>query len=92
MLCDWMIGLEKTRAPKGNKKCKYYAPGSQNVTLRTFFAHMKKEHEWEWQLGDFKNWPGCLDKMLKVVYNQRLNEYVSTYIQYQFIYILIIFL
>ena len=79
MLCDWQVDLKMKRPPKegGDKTCPYYSPGTQNKMLRTFYAHMKREHEWKFTEKDFKGWTGCVDGVLSEIYKQQLEKYVS---------------
>ena len=66
MLVHWQVDLKMEQKPKGNKKCEFYAPGSQNTNLCTFFGHMAKDNDWLWKDKDFKGWPGCLHGCLAV--------------------------
>ena len=47
----------------------------QNMNLRTFYAHMRKNHGWNFFESDFKNWKGCLDGVLTERYAQRLKPF-----------------
>ena len=77
MLVDWQIDLKMQKKPKEKKKCEYYAPSTQNANLRTFFAHMNKNHNWQWTLKDFSNFPGCLNSMIGEIYDQRLDTFAD---------------
>ena len=80
MLCDWQVNLVLKRQPKagGDKSCPYYNPSTQNKMLRTFYAHMKKEHGWQYTENSFKGWKGCVDGVLAEIYAQWLEKYVSS--------------
>ena len=75
MLCDWQLDLKMKKLPKGKKECPFYAPVTQNMNLRTFYAHMRKNHGWNYYESDFKSWKGCLDGVLSERYAQRLKAF-----------------
>ena len=76
ILRDWQVDLVMKRKPKPGeeKTCPYYSPSTQNKMLWTFYAHMNKEHDWDYTENDFKGWKGCVDRVLA---EQRFEKYVS---------------
>ena len=59
--------------------CPFYQPSTQNVELRTFFAHMARTHNWQFNENDLKGFTGSLDAVIAELYDQRLKKYVSFY-------------
>ena len=77
LIVDWFIQMKKVRLPKNGKECPWYAPSSQNMQLRTFLSHMNKTYGWPWKQSDFTGWDGCLNGVMKELYNQRYEKWVS---------------
>ena len=75
MLVDWQIDLKMVHKPKGDKKCEYYAPLTQNTNLLTFLGYMTKNYDWRWQRKDFEGFTGCLGSVLIELYGKRLEEH-----------------
>ena len=76
MMIDWQISVKMDK-PKKGKSCPWYAPSLQNTMIKTFFANMRKKYGWQWTQKDFENDPYCLGSVIKSIYSERFNEYVS---------------
>ena len=76
MLIDWQINLRK-KTTKKDEVCPFYQPSTQNVEMRTFFAHMAKMHDWQFSESELKGYKGSLTGVIQEIYAQRLEKYVS---------------
>ena len=76
MLIDWQINLRKKNT-KNDEVCPFYQPSTQNVEMRTFFAHMAKMHDWQFSEAELKGYKGSLTGVVQEMYAQRLEKYVS---------------
>ena len=72
---DWQMYLKKTRYKKD--ECPYYECEVQNMEFRAFLSHMAKTHGWCWCYSDFANFDGCLNAVMKTIYNKRFEEWAS---------------
>ena len=78
MVVDWQVDLRMSKPPKPPKTCPFYSPTSQNIQIRTFFAHMKKHYNWQYTDNDFKGFKGSLNSVMSALYKERYELYVST--------------
>lgn len=76
MVVDWQIRVkQKNKVAPG--KCPWLQPGSQNTQIRTFFAFMKSEYNWPFTENDLSGFSGCLNGVLKDLYKEREEKWVS---------------
>ena len=78
MVIDWQVNLKKVMVGP-NDKFPYYQPSSQATELRTFFAHMKEIHDWNFSENDLLGFKGCLNGVISKLFQQRLKKYVSIF-------------
>ena len=74
MVCDWQVRFQKLRFKKD--ECPFYQPVAQNM-IRAFFGTMRRNHNWQWTDGDFKNFAGSLYGVIEALYDSRRQEFVS---------------
>lgn len=75
--CVWQSRLKKKNAGKDPKACPFYQPSCQNMELRTFMGKLKAMYDFHYVLGDFKNFKGSLGGVMKTLYAQRFEKWVS---------------
>lgn len=73
--CCWQTRAKKAKCAEG--ECPFYQPSSQNMELRTLIGKLKAKYNFKYVLGDFNQFPGSLGSVLKALYSQRLEEWVS---------------
>ena len=75
-LCvDYQVRYKKKKI--GSDGICWYAPVTQKAEFRTFLAHMAKTHGWQFTAGHFEGFQGSLNAVMKVLYEKRLEEFVS---------------
>ncbi len=75
VLVDWQCSTRRKKVKEG--ECPFYQPATQNIQLRTFMAKLKDCYSFEFSLVDFKKFKGSLGSVVKELYSQRLEEWVS---------------
>ncbi len=67
--------MKKTKYKEG--ECPFYQPSCQNIELWTLISKLKSKYDFHYTLSNFKRYSGSLGSVLKTLYAQRLEEWVS---------------
>lgn len=76
MLIDWQR-ISKMKKPDPKTKSPFHRPVSNNQRIRTFFASVKKQFNWEYALTDFEGFDGCFGNWMAAEYERRAKAFVS---------------
>ena len=73
---DWVRVHRKVRTRPG--QCPWYSPSSTMTAIRSLFSFLNGQCGWVVCYDDFKNFDGCLENVLKKLFEERQEEWVST--------------
>ena len=77
ILCEWQIQL-KMKKPNQETKCPWYQPAVQSMRLRGFLSRLKTRYGWQMSYeDDFRGYEGSLSAVLKQLYREREQKWVS---------------
>ena len=80
MLVDWQMRHKKCKVKDG--ECPWFQPGTQNLNIRAFLAHMAKNYNWNYTKRDFENSEGSLNAVMTSIYNDRLEKWVRIFLHH----------
>ena len=77
ILCKWQSQL-KMKKPNPETKCTWYQPAVQSMRLRGFLSRLKTRYGRQMSYADdFRGYEGSLSAVLKQLYREREQEWVS---------------
>ena len=77
ILCEWQIQL-KMKQPNPETKCPWYQPVVQNMRFHGFLSRLKTRYGRQMSYADdFRGYEGSLSAVLKQLYREREQKWVS---------------
>ena len=76
MLVDYLLRLKK-KCTRPGTVCEFYSPNTQNTMVRILLGRLKKVYGFDYKFKDFENYEGCAAGVIKTLYAQRQEKYVS---------------